>query len=210
MGEAVSDEISDGDDLEAVLEGEFAELRQAGHGAVGVHDFADDAAGTESGEAGEVDGGFGLTGADEDAAFAGAEGEHVPGTREVIGGGIGLHRGEDGVGAVCRGDAGGDADAGIDGDGEVGAEVGGVARGDQGQVEPIADRRIEGEADEAAAVGGHEVDGFGGGEFSGEGEVTFVFAVFVVNDDEHLALAEELDRFRNGSKGHGVLFEFIG
>jgi hypothetical protein len=23
-------------------------------------------------------------------------------------------------------------------------------------------------------------------------------------------LAEELDRFRDGSKGHGVLFEFIG
>src|SRR6185437_9104857 len=45
----------------------------------------------------------------------------------------------------------------------------------------------EGEADEAAAVAGHEIDGLGGDVFGGEGEVAFVFAVFVVDDDQHAA-----------------------
>ena len=61
--------------LRRVKLAELDEVGNAGHGAVFVHDLADDAGGDEAGHAGEVDGGFGLAGADQDAAFAGAEGE---------------------------------------------------------------------------------------------------------------------------------------
>ena len=48
----------------------------------------------------------------------------------------------------------------------------------------------EGEADEAAAVAGHEVDGLGGDVLGGQGEVALVLAVFVVDHDNHAARAE--------------------
>ena len=63
----------------------------------------------------------------------------------------------------------------------------------------------EGEADEAAAVAGHEVDGFGGDELGGEREVAFVFAVFVVDDDNHAAglnLFEGAGDVGEGKMGH--------
>ncbi len=56
---------------------EALQVGHAGHGAVVVHDLADDAGGAHAGEAGQVDGALGLAGADEDAAAAGPEGEDV-------------------------------------------------------------------------------------------------------------------------------------
>ena len=50
-----------------------------------------------------------------------------------------------------------------------------------------------GEADQAASVLGHEVDGFGRDLFGGEGEVAFILAVFVVDDHDHAASADFLD-----------------
>ncbi len=72
---AIADEFRHGEHLQVVFAAELGELRHARHGAVVVHDFADDARGNQSGEAGEIDGGFGLSGADEDSAFAGAKRE---------------------------------------------------------------------------------------------------------------------------------------
>ena len=196
MLQAVADEFGDGNHLQAVKQAELAELRHAGHGAILIHDFADDAGGVESGEAGEVDGGFGLAGADEHAAFAGAEGEDVAGAGEVVRAGFGIDGGEDGVGAVGGGDAGGDAFAGIDGLAEGGAEIRRVVGRHQGEAQGVAALRSEGEADESAAVGGHEIDDFGRDFFRGDGEVAFVFPVLIVDDDEHAAGADLLDGLR--------------
>ena len=168
----------------------FDEVGHAGHGAVVIHDFADDAGGDEAGHAGEIDGGFGLAGADEHAALAGAEREDVAGAGEIVRGGAGVDGDFDGVGAVGGGDAGGDAFAGLDGFGKGGAEARGVLLGHGAEAEVVGALLGEGEADEAASVSGHEVDGLGGDELGGEGEVAFVFAVFVVDDDDHASGAE--------------------
>ena len=48
----------------------------------------------------------------------------------------------------------------------------------------------EGEADEAAAVAGHEVDGLGRDVLGGQGEVALVLAVLVVDHDDHAARAD--------------------
>ena len=155
--------------------------------AVVAHDFADDAGGSEAGEAGEVDGGLGLAGADEHAAAAGAQREDVAGTGEIGRGGAGIDGGADGMRAVGGRDAGGDALAGLDGLGKGGAEAGGVLlrHGEEAQV--VGALLGEGEADEAAAVAGHEVDGFGGDVLGGQSEVALVFAVLVVDHDDHAA-----------------------
>ena len=54
----------------------------------------------------------------------------------------------------------------------------------------------------SAAVHRHEIDGFRCSELGCQGEVTLVFAVLVIDDDQHSACLEFLDRLRNGSKGH--------
>ena len=53
------------------------------------------------------------------------------------------------------------------------------------------------QADQAAAVLGHEVDDFGRDFFGGDGEVAFVLAIFVVDDHEHAAGANLLDGGRH-------------
>src|SRR5271163_4614770 len=141
------------------------ELRHAGHCAVFVHDFADDAAGAR------------------------AQREDVAGAGEVLRAGFWIDGGEDGDGAIGGADAGGDAEATVNGFGEGGAVDGGVDGGHERQVKLVAALLGEGQADEAAAVLGHEVDGFGRDFFGGHGEVAFVLAVFVVDEDDHTALA---------------------
>src|SRR5260370_4839640 len=87
------------------------ELRHAGHGAVFAHDFADDAGGSQAGDAREVHGCFRLTGANEHAALASAQRKNVAGAREVLWFGLRIDGREDGDGAVGSAAAGGDADA---------------------------------------------------------------------------------------------------
>ena len=70
----------------------------------------------------------------------------------------------------------------------------------EGQVQLVAALFGEGKADEAAAVFGHEVDGVGGDFFGGHGEVAFVFAVLVVNENDHAALANFFDGFFDGGE----------
>ncbi len=205
VGHAVADEVGYGDHLEGVEFAELDEVGNAGHGAVFVHDLADDAGGNEAGHAGEVDGGFGLAGADEHSAFAGAEGKDVAGAGEIVGRRIRVDRDLDGVGAVGRRDAGSHAFAGLDGLGERGAEAGGIVLGHGTEAHVVGTLFGEGEADEAAAEAGHEVDGFGGAELGGDGEVAFVLAVLVVDQDDHATGLELFEGFGDVDKSSSAV-----
>ena len=125
---AVADEIGYREHFDPVLFAEFDELRHASHGAVFIHDFADDAAGIEASDTREVDAGFRLTGADEHAAIAGAQWEHVAGAGEILRAGLGINGGENGDGAVRSADARGHAHFGVDRFGKGGAVDAGVDR----------------------------------------------------------------------------------
>ena len=58
------------------------------------------------------------------------------------------------------------------------------------------------QADQATAEAGHEVDGFGRHVVGGEHQVAFVFAVFLVNQNDHAAGAHlGHDIFDWGNKG---------
>ena len=65
-----------------------------------------------------------------------------------------------------------------------------------------------GEADQPATVLGHEVDGFRRDLFGGHGQVALVLAVFVVDDHDHAAGADLLQRgfdvTEGGMSGHGA------
>ena len=192
---AVADDVAHGSDLDAVLFSEDFEIGQAGHGAVFLHDFADDGSGLEAGELREIDAAFSLAGALENAAGTGAQGEDVAGHDEVFGAAVVSDRGEDRRGSVSGGNAGRHAFAGFDGNREVRAELRVVVAGHHGQLQLVADVGGQGEADEAAAVVGHEVDDLRGHEFGGDGQIAFVFPVLVVHEDDHPAFLDFGNRF---------------
>ncbi len=197
VSHAVADDLSGGDHLELVLAAEIGQFRYARHASVVAHDLADDARGVESGHARKIDRGFGLPSSDKDAAFAGAQRKYVAGTHQVRGTRSGIDGDLDGAGAVSGADAGGDALASFDGFGEGGAEgrLVGVGHGTQAQV--ITALLGQREADESAAVAGHKVDGLGRNFFRGHGEVAFVLAVLVIDDDDHTSGAHLFQRSGN-------------
>ncbi len=82
---------------------------------------------------------------------------------------------------------------------------GGVDRRHERKVELVAAIFREGHADQAAAMLGHEVDGVGTDLFGGHGKVAFVFAVLVVDEDYHAALADFFDGFLDGGE-MGIVF----
>ncbi len=69
--------------LSAMVFAEFSELRDARHGAVVVHDFADHAAVAKASQPRQIDGGFGLPSSHQHAAFARAQREDVTGADQI-------------------------------------------------------------------------------------------------------------------------------
>ena len=132
----------------------------------------------------------------------GTQREDVARTGEVGGFGVVVDGDTDGMGAVGGTDACGDSFAGVDADGEGGAEAGGVFGGLRMQGEAVAFFCGERQTDEAAAVPGHKVDGFGGDQLGGSDQIAFVFAIFVVDEHDHAALAEVFEHL-------GYLTEFM-
>ncbi len=203
---AVLDEVGDGADLQAVLGGELLQVGQAGHGAVVLHDLADDGGRAAAGHGGQVAAGFGVAGAHEHAAIDRLQREDVAGLHQVGGLGIRCHGGLHGAGAVGGGDAGGDALGGLDGGREGRAHLGAVARHHGWQAQQFAALAREGEADEAAAETRHEVDRFGRDVVGCQDQVAFVFAVFLVHEDDDAPgahLRHDVFDGRDGCEGEG-------
>ena len=74
---AVFHKVGNGGEQQVVFGTEFAQVGQTRHGAVVVLNFANDSCRLQAGKASEIDCGFGVAGALEHAAFAGAEREDV-------------------------------------------------------------------------------------------------------------------------------------
>ncbi len=197
----VLDQVGDGDHQELVPLAVLDQVGNAGHRAVLVRDLADDARGIQPCEPGEVDGRLGLAGALEDAAGARAQRKDVAGPDEVARALARVDRDLDRPGAVVHGDPGGDPVARLDRDRERGAVGRLVPCGHRVQLELVAAIAGEAEADEPAAVRGHEVDRLGRRELRRDGQVALVLAVGGVDDHDELALADGLDRLLDGGEG---------
>ena len=83
--QAVTDQVLDGADFKIMFLGEFFQIRTARHGAVFIEDFHDHGAGVETGKAGEVAAGFGMTGAGEHATGLGHQRKDMAGLDNVTG-----------------------------------------------------------------------------------------------------------------------------
>ena len=91
------------------------EFRAARHGAVVVHDLDDHRGGVEPREPREIATRLGVAGARQHAARLRHHRKDVAGLAQILGPRIRLHRRDDGVRAIVRGDAGGDAFGRLDG-----------------------------------------------------------------------------------------------
>ena len=175
--------------------GIFEQVRQARHLAIFLEDFADHRRGLQPRQAGQVATRLGMAGAHQHAALLRLERKDMAGLNDVGRLGVLLHRSQDGLGAVGRGNAGGHAFRRLDRNGEVGAQRQLVGRHHQRQIEQAAALLGQRQADQAAAVFGHEVDRFGRDEFRRQHQVALVLAVFLVHQDDHFAGLEVGDNF---------------
>ena len=173
-----------------VLLGEGDDLGAALDRAVVVDQLGEHADRLEAGQPAEIDRRLGVAGAHEHAAVAGDQRKDVAGADEIGGADIGVGERADGVAALLGGDAGGQAVAEIDRDGEGGAERG-VVVGDH-RLQLQAARRLarHRRADDAGGVADDEADLLRRGMDGGDDQVALVLAVVVVGDDDDLAALE--------------------
>ena len=195
---AVLDQVGDRDQLQPVALAVRHEVADSGHRPVLVHDLADDAGGDEPRETREVDRGLRLAGALEHAAFACAQREDVPRPDEVIRALAAVDRDLNRSRTVVGRDPGRDPLTSFDGDREGGSERRLVAVRHRLEPELVAPLLGQAQADEPAAVRGHEVDRLGRRELRRDGEVAFVLAVGGVDGDHELPGADVLDRLLDG------------
>ncbi len=153
------------------------------------------AAGVTPGQLRQVATGFGMAGAHQHAAGLRAQREDVAGLHDVGRLGILGRRDLDGARTVGGRDAGGHAGRRLDGHGEVGRQRQAVVAHHQRQVELLAMLLRQRQADQAAAVLGHEVDLFRRDEFGGEQQVALVLAVFFIHQHDHTPGAYLVDDF---------------
>ena len=199
----VGDQVGDRDHLELVPGAVRLEVGHARHRAVVVHHLADHAARVEAGQPGEVHRGLRLAGALEHPAGLRLQREDVPRLDEVARAAARVDRDLDRVRAVVRRDPGGDALARLDGDRERRLEGRLVLGRHQVEAELVAAVGRQRQADQAAPVGGHEVDRLGRGELGRQGQVALVLAVLRVADHDHAAGADVLQGFLDrGERAH--------
>ena len=166
--------------------------------------------GIEPGQPRDVDRRLGMAGADQDAAVARDQRKDMARRDDMLGplGGVDRHR--DGARAVGGADAGRDAFLRLDRGGEGGLVAGAVGPAHRLQpelVDPLLGQR---QADQAAAMLGHEIDRVGRRHLGGDDEVALILAVLVVDEDEHAAVARLVDDLlrRSTSTSLGAAAEF--
>ena len=191
--------------FKVVARAKFFQMGHARHGAVFIHDFADDAGGSQPRQARQIHGCFGLTGSHQHAALAGPQGKHVSGPGQIGRPASWIDGRQDGARPIGRRNSGGYSLPRVDRLAKRGAEIGGVLGADQGQAQLVAAFRGQRQADQAAAVGGHEIDDLGGDLLRRDGQVALVFPVFVVHHHHDAPGADLLDRLRHRDKGHNPL-----
>ena len=106
----------------------------------------------------------------------------------------------DRLGAVGGGNAGRDALARFDRDGERGLVARAVLLAHERQAKLFDPCPGQRQADQAARMACHEVDRVGCRELRRDNQIAFVFAVLVIDQDEHPAVAGFLDQFLGGGQ----------
>jgi hypothetical protein len=129
---------------------------------------------------------FRLTGSLQHPARLGFDGENMPGSGEIGRLGLGIDGDLNRFGAVCCRNACRHIFFGIDRYGEGRPERSGVVDGLLGEMELVHPFRRQGEADQAASMLSHEIDGLRGHMLRCDDEIPLIFTIFVVDQNDEL------------------------
>src|SRR5579875_2226864 len=124
--------------------------------------------------------------------------EDVARTRQMLGPRGGIHERADGRGPIMGGDARGDLVPRADRHGERGPLVRRVVGHHLRQIQRLQPLRGERDGDEAARVPEHEVDRLGRDTLRRDAQVSLVFPILVVHDDDEPAVADSCNRLLHG------------
>lgn len=142
-----------------------------------------------------------MPGADQNAAVAGPQTRHMAlAAHEILRGAARVGGHLHCSGAVVRRGSGGDACAGVDARGEGSGLRVDALRWHQVEAEAVADSAVHGQANQAAGLPHHEVDGFRRGVLRRDDHIALVFTVRVVNHDDHPPGAKFVERLVNRAK----------
>ena len=112
------------------------------------------------------------------------------------------------MGALYGADARAFALGRINGHGEVGFVLRAVVAHHQWQLQLSRTFIGDGHTDQTAGFTGKERDNFRCGRFRGDNQVTLVFAVFVIHQDDHFSGADIIEDIRDATQCH-VLFSSV-
>ena len=196
--QAIGNKIGDGGDFQIVFLGERHQFRQPRHGAIIVHDLTDDAGGNQPGEPRHIHRRFGMSSTHQHAAVTSDQRKDVAGRDDVAFalGRVDGHR--NGVRPIVRRNAGGDAFARFDRYRERRLMPRAVAIRHQRQAKLGGALVGQRQANQAAAMLGHEVDRRRRRHLGWNDKIAFVLAVLVIDQDEHAAVAGFFDNLGNG------------
>jgi hypothetical protein len=202
--EAIADEIRDGGHFQVMFLAEDFELGAAHHRAVVGKDFTTHARRFETSRDAQIDNCFSMPSTNENAAVLGANGNNVTGAGEVFGLGMIVDKDSNGCRAVVCTDASSGAMKRINGLAHGGAMAGGVDASHHFDFqigEAFARRSNKGHP---PAKLDHEIDRFRRAALAGDEKITFVFAVFIIDQHDEFAGTHVVEDFRDGGEGHSV------
>ena len=183
---AIFDQLGHCDQFQSVLCRELHQLGNTGHRTVFVHDLADDRRRIKTGQNRQIDRSFGMSCAPQHAAFPVSQREHMPRATDVR---RSFCRVQQRLYRQCPlmgGNAGRDVES-VDRNRECGAmRIGIIAnhRSDSQFIQPFAFHR---NADQPPGMFGHEIDNFRRRHRCGDNQVSFVLAILVIHDNDHLS-----------------------
>ncbi len=146
-----------------------------------------------------------MPGAHEHAAFARTQRKGVAGPQEIGGFRVGIEQLFDRRGAIVRGDTGRRESARFDRNGKCRFVNGRVVAHHLRNLQFVKPRPKQRDADEAAGLFAHEVDRFGRDFLGRHHQIALVFAILVVEHDDHLAGADVVDRVLDRVKWRSAL-----
>ena len=187
------DQLCDRDHLQAEAPLELDQLRQPLDRAVVVDQLADHSGGRQTSEDREVHGGLGVAGALQHTPVAGTEREDVTRLDELLRPRRIVGEDPDRARPIIGADSRGNALGGVDADREIralGLSVPGHHRPQTEAAELVLKHR---DADDAAAVADHHVDGLRRCLGGGHDQVALVLPILVIGHDHELPLADVLN-----------------
>ena len=179
--------------------GEFNQFCRAHHGAILTHNLTAQTNRLQICQTAQIHGSFGVAGANQHAAFACAQREHMTRAAEIGRLGVCQNRCAGGIAALFGGNTGGGVHV-VNGYGERGLVVVGVLFDHRRQTQLVAVFAAHRHTDQTLGIGCHEVDVFCGCKLCSTDDVAFVFTIRIINDQNVFACTQGVQSFFNGCK----------